>query len=465
MSKKTTTAQLTGNRKYFDQTCLEKAPSGLLVPRPIRSMEIINFGGTANSVINPKFDGIEVTTTPYYRDLLTDPRRYVLPDYKSNIHFRTVAAKNSTDISANDIMLLAQAIKVSTQDVIIINCGLYNIDKLLSDLGKKLDGFISKKRVVLWGSQLSPELAHSDAPANFGAAVAAGQLVRPGIVVCMRNGLMCTADDFKTLDEQRRDDDGIAVFDMGGTIEGTWNAAKDTASTVSGVNSFVEQYIRGQLRIVQDLRYKEIIRMDSRDLNDLWRTQLVESISIEVRGVIGSDGVKTMSTKNFVIPHGTYTIAETARFLQDNADEHVNNATVVLLSAMVPLSYGAYNGDAGFNVGYALMASTMLPPGIYLAANSRLYDPQSTDKDLSNARFMDRRYTKEEEVVYRRAINSYPAKDKVVNLVAQILGEMTDKQIEDIKYMNPDALKNWAFNPNFSNPTAAAQKKPLTPAN
>ncbi|MCL2846547.1 MAG: asparaginase domain-containing protein [Firmicutes bacterium] len=455
MSKKNTNIEhLSGNRRFFDPNCLERAPSGLLVPKPIKSMEIINFGGTANSVINPKFDGVEVTTFPYYRDLLTDQRRYVLPDYKDNISFRTVAAKNSTDISENDITLLAQAVKVSNQETIIINCGLFNIDKLRSNLEKKLEGYISHKKIVLWGSMLSPELAHSDAPANFGAAVAAGQLIKPGIVVCMRNGVMSSTSDFRSLAEQRLADDGIAIFDMGGTIEGTWNAAADTASTVSGVNSFVEQYIRSQLRIVQDLRYKEIIRMDSRDLNDLWRTQLLESISLEVRGVIGSDGIKTMNTKNFVIPHGTYTKAETARFVMEHVDAHVKNATIVFLSAMVPLSYGAYNGDAGFNVGYALMASTMLPPGVYISANSRIYDPASTDKDLSNARFMNRRYAPDEEVIYRRAINSYPAKDKVVNLISQILGEMTDKQIEDIKYMNPDELKKWAFNNDFANPSS-----------
>ncbi|MCL2383275.1 MAG: asparaginase [Oscillospiraceae bacterium] len=451
MSKKKVVEKVIGNRRYFDPNCLEKVSSGLLVPRPITSMEIINFGGTANSVINPKFDGIEVTTTPYYRDLLTDERRYVLPDYKGDIAFRTVAAKNSVDISENDIVLLAQAIKTSSQEVIIVNCGLMQIDVLLKSVQKKLEGFISKKRIVLWGSQLSPELAHSDAPANFGAAVAAGQFIKPGVVVCMRNGIMNADGDFKSLAEQRAESDGIAVFDMGGTIEGTWNATTDTASTMPGVPSFVEQYIRNQVRIAQDLRYKEIIRVDSRDLNDLWRTQLLESISLEVKGVVASDGVKSMNTKNFIVPHGTYTKAETARFLQENADNHVKEATVILLSAMVPLSYGAYNGDAGFNVGYALMASTMLPPGVYIAANSCIYDPQSTDKDLTNARYMNRRYTKEEEIEYRRAINSYPAKDKIVGLISEILGEMTDKQIEEIKYMNPDDLKSWAFNPEFSN--------------
>ena len=149
MSKKKNAEKLIGNRRYFDPDCLEKAPSGLLIPKPITSMEIINFGGTANSVINPKFDGIEVTTTPYYRDLLIDTRRYVLPDYKNNITFRTVAAKNSVDISENDIMLLAQAIKTSLQEVIIVNCGLMNIDVLLSSIQKQLKGFISNKRISI----------------------------------------------------------------------------------------------------------------------------------------------------------------------------------------------------------------------------------------------------------------------------------------------------------------------------
>ncbi len=68
-----------------------------------------------------------------------------------------------------------------------------------------------------------------------------------------------------------------------------------------------------------------------------------------------------------VITHGTDTMVETAAVLA----ETVPGKTVVLTGAMIPIAFGS--SDGLFNLGGALAVVQVLPPGVYLVMNGRVF--------------------------------------------------------------------------------------------
>lgn len=76
-----------------------------------------------------------------------------------------------------------------------------------------------------------------------------------------------------------------------------------------------------------------------------------------------------------LITHGTDTMALTGRHLSS-----VSGKTIVLTGAMQPAAFK--HSDAPFNLGFAFACVQILPPGVYLAMNGRVFDPHSTTKNL-----------------------------------------------------------------------------------
>ncbi|RYD40735.1 MAG: asparaginase, partial [Sphingomonadales bacterium] len=79
--------------------------------------------------------------------------------------------------------------------------------------------------------------------------------------------------------------------------------------------------------------------------------------------------------------HGTDTMVVTGRVLAGIAGK-----TIVMTGAMQPASVRA--SDAEFNVGFALAAAQTLPPGVYVAMNGMIFDPEKTVKDRAGSRFV-----------------------------------------------------------------------------
>jgi L-asparaginase len=82
-----------------------------------------------------------------------------------------------------------------------------------------------------------------------------------------------------------------------------------------------------------------------------------------------------------VVTHGTDTMVETAAVLGKN----LSGKTVVLVGAMVPFAFG--NSDALFNLGCAVTAVQLLPEGVYLTMNGRIFAWDNVRKDKSAGLF------------------------------------------------------------------------------
>ena len=81
-----------------------------------------------------------------------------------------------------------------------------------------------------------------------------------------------------------------------------------------------------------------------------------------------------------LITHGTDTMVDTARALGD-----VGGKTVVFTGAMRPSRLRV--SDAVFNVGFALAAAQLLPPGVYVAMHGEIFNPLKVRKNRAAGRF------------------------------------------------------------------------------
>lgn len=93
------------------------------------------------------------------------------------------------------------------------------------------------------------------------------------------------------------------------------------------------------------------------------------------------DAVKTCDSKNILITHGTDTMIDTAQALVSaNIDK-----TIVLVGAMQPARLIA--SDAVYNIGFATSACQILPSGVYIAMNGRIFTPDNVRKDRQSMTF------------------------------------------------------------------------------
>ena len=90
--------------------------------------------------------------------------------------------------------------------------------------------------------------------------------------------------------------------------------------------------------------------------------------------------VASVPESQILITHGTDTMVDTAKSLHG-----IENKTIVLLGAMQPARM-RYS-DAMFNLGIAAGAVQVLPAGVYVAMNGRIFNPHEVAKNRAEARF------------------------------------------------------------------------------
>ena len=108
--------------------------------------------------------------------------------------------------------------------------------------------------------------------------------------------------------------------------------------------------------------------IDSLDMQTANRMQVLESCS-------------KAPEERIVITHGTDTMVETAAVLGGAGLAK----TIVLTGAMVPFIFN--NSDAVFNLGCAVIAVQILPRGVYLAMNGRVFPWDKVRKNRELAVF------------------------------------------------------------------------------
>jgi L-asparaginase len=116
---------------------------------------------------------------------------------------------------------------------------------------------------------------------------------------------------------------------------------------------------------------EELPFLDSLDMQDADRQRILASATRSVE-------------KGIVVIHGTDTMRETAEVMGlAKLDK-----TIVLTGAMIP--YEIANSDALFNFGYACAAAQLLPVGVYVAMNGRVFTWDKVEKNRVAGVFQER---------------------------------------------------------------------------
>ncbi|MFA7000142.1 MAG: asparaginase domain-containing protein [Candidatus Paceibacterota bacterium] len=154
----------------------------------------------------------------------------------------------------------------------------------------------------------------------------------------------------------------------GGTIDSHYDGSKDTV--ITNEHSVIPKFIQ-TLKLYEECEFTEVCMKDSREINESDRKKIIEIIN-------------NSESNRIIITHGTYTLPDTARYLNANIENH--NKTIILIASMIPLA-GFTETDAGFNLGYAVAKSQELKNGVHICMNGRIFTPEEVIKIISEGRF------------------------------------------------------------------------------
>lgn len=156
----------------------------------------------------------------------------------------------------------------------------------------------------------------------------------------------------------------IKIITTGGTIDKTYFDAKSTYE----VGEPVIGDILREAHVTFEYEVRSLLRKDSLEITDEDRQILVEAIEED-------------PNRCFLITHGTDTMVDTARYLQ----ERIYDRVIVLTGALSPARFRST--DAIFNAGLAVAAVQLVPNGVYVAMNGCLFKPENVIKNRSLNRF------------------------------------------------------------------------------
>jgi len=156
----------------------------------------------------------------------------------------------------------------------------------------------------------------------------------------------------------------VRIFITGGTFDKEYNEL--TGQLYFKDSHLPEMLELGRCRVPVDFR--TLMMIDSLEMTDMDR----ELIG---RHCMDAD------ENQIVITHGTDTMAETARKLEDI----VKNKTVVITGAMIPYKFGS--SDGLFNLGSAMAFAQTLKPGVYVAMNGRCFHAANVRKNKQTGEF------------------------------------------------------------------------------
>jgi L-asparaginase len=117
-----------------------------------------------------------------------------------------------------------------------------------------------------------------------------------------------------------------------------------------------------------DVAIETLMLIDSLDMTDADRRAVVEAC-------------RASPEARIVVTHGTDTMSETARALHEAA----LGKTIVLTGAMIPYAFGS--SDGLFNLGGALTLAQVLPAGVYVAMNGRVFPGDRVRKNRATGVF------------------------------------------------------------------------------
>lgn len=150
----------------------------------------------------------------------------------------------------------------------------------------------------------------------------------------------------------------VRIIATGGTFDKEYNE-------LTGELFFTKTHLKEILNLGRcklPVSITPLMLIDSLNMTDKHRAEILQAC-------------KKAKEHNIIITHGTDTMEITAKYLGDK----VKNKTIVLTGAMIPYKFGTSDGI--FNLASALSFVQVLPPGVYVAMNGKLFSFDNVMKD------------------------------------------------------------------------------------
>jgi len=157
----------------------------------------------------------------------------------------------------------------------------------------------------------------------------------------------------------------IKFFTVGGTIDKVYFDRKNNYQVG---DSRLHEILK-EVNVVFEYECESILRKDSLDITDEERQIILGRVAEEKH-------------RHIVITHGTDTMVQTAEILRSVPDK-----VIVLTGSMEPARFRS--SDAEFNIGCAIAAVQLLPPGVYIVMNGRIFDSGRVRKNVELGQFED----------------------------------------------------------------------------
>lgn len=155
----------------------------------------------------------------------------------------------------------------------------------------------------------------------------------------------------------------LSVITTGGTIDKVYFDDKsDYQIGAPQIGQILED-----LGVAFRFHVEPVMRKDSLHLDDADRAKIRAAVLAQPH-------------RHVLVTHGTDTLVETARALLG-----IDDKVIVLTGSLNPALFRG--SDAVFNIGCAVGAVQSKPPGVYIAMNGRIWDPQHVRKNRDANRF------------------------------------------------------------------------------
>lgn len=156
----------------------------------------------------------------------------------------------------------------------------------------------------------------------------------------------------------------IRIFITGGTFDKEYNE-------LNGELFFKDTHIPEMLKLGRSkvgIDTRILMMIDSLDMTEADRKIIAESC-------------KKAQADRILVTHGTDTMVETAKIVAEAAKDK----TVVFLGALIPFAFGS--SDGLFNLGAAIGAVQVLPAGIYVCMNGKIFPHDKVKKNRTTGEF------------------------------------------------------------------------------
>ena len=156
---------------------------------------------------------------------------------------------------------------------------------------------------------------------------------------------------------------------MGGTIEFKDPGYEKINQQMMKLDTSIENYLKNMVKPHFTYSIETVCEKDSREVT----TEDLEKLA---------QAIENSPHENILITHGTFTMSNTAQFL----DKKALKKKVILTGSMVPI-IGFSVSDAAFNLGYSIASFEHLNTGVYICMNGGIFKSDEVEKNTELLRF------------------------------------------------------------------------------